>query len=112
MPPEPTKSQKKRLRHLAGVAHERELSKASEALLGEFRRWQAGEIDVFALSDKIHEFHDGTAREIYKLYTIMDPRFSVARALKEDILARTEVDDEVFSLVSPLAEALSSMKSE
>lgn len=103
-----TKAQKRRLRDLAGVAYERELAAASEALLAEFRRWKREEFDVFELNEKIHEFHNGISRTIYGRYVGMDPRFSVAQAIKSGVLKRAEIDDDLFSLVSGMVEVLSS----
>src|SRR3989304_4919105 len=108
MASELTKKQKKRLRQLAGTAYERELSEASKNLLTEFLRWQENEIDVFELNEKIHQFHNGDSRRLYTKYVGMDPRSSVAQALKEGILDRSEVEDDIYSLVSNLIEVLSS----
>jgi hypothetical protein len=103
-----TKAHKRRLRDLAGLAYERELATASEALLQEFRRWNGKEIDVFELNEKIHEFHNGISRALYAKYVGMDPAFGVAQAIKGGVLKRAEIDDEIFALVSGMIEVLSS----
>jgi hypothetical protein len=61
-----TKAQRREVRRLTGLAHERELSTAAGRLQSEFDRWRRGEIDVFILNECIHKFHDGTSRELYK----------------------------------------------
>ena len=103
-----TKSQKKRLRHLAEIAYERELSQASDALLAEFNRWKKKQIDVFELNEKIHEFHNGISRTLYERYVGMDPRFGVGRAIKVGVLNRREVEDDLFSLIEEMVEILRS----
>jgi len=57
---------KRMLREQAARAHEEELRRALLPLAAAFDRWRAGELDSFALSDLIHEFHDGESREIWK----------------------------------------------
>lgn len=103
-----TKSQEKRLRELAGIAYERELAAASEALLAEFRRWDAKEIDVFQLNEKIHEFHNGISRALYGRYVGMDPGIAVAFALNNGVLKRTEIDGDLLSSMSGIVHGLSS----
>ena len=48
------KTIRKKLRELAGLAHERELRKAMETLDGHFTQWRRQEIDCFELNDRIH----------------------------------------------------------
>jgi hypothetical protein len=108
MSQELTKAQKRRLRDLAGLAYGRELAAASEALLGEFHRWNNKEIDVFELNEKIHEFHNGISRALYGRYVGMDPKFGVAHAIQSGVLKRVEIDDDIFALVSGMVEVLSS----
>lgn len=106
-----SKSQQQHLRRLAGIAYERELSAASQALLDEFRRWEKKEIDVFQLNEKIHEFHHGISRALYGRYTGMDAAFGVASALHRGILNREEVGDDVYLHVEGIMMALSSLGS-
>ncbi len=105
---EPTKSQKRRLREWAAVAYERELAAAMSALLAEFRRWEAQEMDVFQLNERIHEFHSGTSRALYNRYTGGDTTFSVAYAINAGLLTREEIGDDLFSLVENMVGVLSS----
>jgi hypothetical protein len=82
MTPPADKSMKKRLRKLAAIAHERELAAALKELHAGFADWQAGKIDSFELSDRIHAFNQETAREIWKMYLPARPSgMQIARAL-------------------------------
>ncbi len=90
---QPTKAEKKQFRKLAALAHERELGNALEKLLLEFERWKKGEINTFELNDKIHEHHDGTARDLFKFYVYGDPQVTVARAVAEGVLEENEIDE-------------------
>jgi len=64
-----TKSERRLLREAAGYAWEAELGAELMKLLQEFHSWREGRLNVFELSDRIHRFHDGTARELYGRYT-------------------------------------------
>lgn len=79
--PEASKAAKKHFRKLAAVAHERELSKALEALSAQFERWRTGELDAFDLNEEIHMHHQGIARDLYTLYVHGEPSYLVAHAL-------------------------------
>ena len=48
-----SKPTRKKLRELAVLAHERELSRALETLDSHFARWRQQEIDCFELNDRI-----------------------------------------------------------
>jgi hypothetical protein len=85
------KAQRKELRHLAGLAYERELGAALAALEAQFQEWHAGKLDVHELSDAIHQFHNGVARDLYVTYTRLEPRVAVAQAVGRKILRDDEV---------------------
>ena len=53
-------------------------------------------MNCFALSNAIHEFHNGISRELYKTYTFADEDTAVAGAIANGILKREEVPDDVF----------------
>jgi hypothetical protein len=100
MPNKP-KSLKQKLRQLAGIAYERELAIATEALHIEFLRWKSNEIDVFELKDRIHEYHSGISRELYNRYSGNDlvDTICVSSALHRGVLSRDEVGEDVFLAV-------------
>lgn len=99
-----TKEQRRELRRLAGLAHERELSTAAGSLEGEFGRWRRGEIDVFQLNEHIHKFHDGVSRELYKAYAMGRPELGVAVAIGRGVLKESEVDPAVLERLRGLIE--------
>lgn len=93
------------IRKWAGIAYERELAVATKSLMAEFQRWEGGEIDVFALNDKIHEFHHGISRTLYNRHTSRDGTLGVACGLRSGVLKREEVGDEVFLQVEGILPA-------
>lgn len=87
------------------IAHERELAAALQKLHEEFGEWQAQKIDAFELSDRIHQFHQQTAREIWKLYVNADHNQAallVSRALKLKLLTADEVGQDLVEQLAPL----------
>jgi hydroxypyruvate isomerase len=63
-----TKRQMKELRRLADEAYRRELDAALREVAAAFGEWEAGKLSGFALSDRIHEFHNGIARDLWHNY--------------------------------------------
>lgn len=76
-----TKAERAIMRELATEAWDAELNAALSELYEEFCRWAEHGMSSFELSDRIHAFHDGIARELYKRYTILGTSSSVARAV-------------------------------
>jgi len=87
-----TKLERKELRRLAGLAYERELAKALETLEENFRQWKKNKITVFELSDFIHRFHNGIARDLWSFYTTGHTELSVKHAITEVIILKTEIN--------------------
>jgi hypothetical protein len=102
-----TKAQRREIRRLGSLAHERELGTAAEQLRFEFDRWRSGEIDVFTLNDHIHKFHDGVSRDLYKRYVIGEVEWGVASAIAREVLKEPEIDS---SLLQGLRSAIESMR--
>jgi hypothetical protein len=78
-----------------------ELDAELSTLAASFDQWKPGAIGPRELSDRIHTFHHGAARELYGLYTRVHPPQLVARAVGLHVLSDTEVPP-------PLLEALAS----
>lgn len=100
--PEFSKTVKQRIRALGAIAHERKLTGALAELEREFVRWREGALDAFELSDRIHAFHDGTAREIWKAYAsnaMLDAQ--VAHDIAAGTIAADEAGTEVLAALEP-----------
>ena len=107
-----TKAQKREIRRLAGLAYERELFAAAAALEEDFKRWRRGELDVFALNEQIHKYHNGVSRELYKLYAMGDPGLSVAIAARRGVLQEKEVMPDIADCIGCLAEIFKEVAAE
>lgn len=86
-----TKQEKKELRRLTALAYERELAKALGALEESFRQWKKNKISTFELSELIHKFHNGIARDLWSFYETGHTELCVRHALDENIISKTEV---------------------
>ena len=86
-----TKEQKRQARELATLAREAELVEALEELHALFSDWRKGRIDAFQLSDAIHQFHDGQARDLFKMYNGLRPEDLAARAIAHELVPPAEI---------------------
>jgi hypothetical protein len=91
-----TKSERKELRRLASLAYERELGKALRELEENFRQWKKSKISVFELSDRIHKFHNGIARDLWSFYETGHTELSVRHAIAEGIILETKVSQGIL----------------
>ena len=59
---------KRLLREYAAAAHEEELRRALVPVAETFKRWERKELDSGELSEIIHKFHQGPARDLWVRY--------------------------------------------
>jgi hypothetical protein len=92
---------KKALREYAGIAYEAELRKELEALSAKFDEWKASKLDNFDLTEAIHKFHNGPARELYKKYNYSPPlEVLVAHAIVTGLLKKEDIRPDVLEYLS------------
>lgn len=91
-----TKSERKELRRLVALAYERELAKALGELDKSFRRWRMSKISAFELSDRIHKFHNGGARDLWSFYETGHTELCVKHAIAENIILKSEVSQGIL----------------
>jgi hypothetical protein len=97
---EPSKRVKRLVREYASRAHQEELRRALLDLANAFEAWKAGKISNGDLSDRIHKFHDGTARDIFKSYSRKLVEQPLARAIAEGVLDRSQVPGELLEYLA------------
>lgn len=86
-----SKAERRELRQLVELAHDRELSSAAADLMARFADWRAGKMNVFELNEQIHMYHDGPSRDLYKTYVMVEAHLSVASAIARGVLKESEV---------------------
>jgi hypothetical protein len=87
---------KRLLREYAGAAHEEELRRALRPISEAFGRWERRELGSGELSDIIHRFHQGPARELWLGYNTPHLEMAVAFAITTGVLGRDTVPAEVL----------------
>jgi hypothetical protein len=91
---------RKELRRLADLAYGRELDQKLRCLADDFDLWRRKELSPWELSEQIHTFHQGPARQLFIFYRDAGESMAIGRALVDGLLRRDEVPDEVFPHVS------------
>jgi hypothetical protein len=85
---------KRLLREYAGAAHEEELRRALLPVADAFGRWARRELSSGELSEIIHRFHQGPARELWVRYNTPHLEMPVAFAITTGVLAREAIPAE------------------
>ena len=100
---------KRLLREHGGQAHEEELRRALVPVAEAFKRWEHGQLGSAELSDIIHRFHQGPARELFVRYNTPHLEMAVAYAITVGVLDRQTIPAE---LLDHLARALAFYESQ
>jgi hypothetical protein len=107
-----SKAERRELRQLVELAHDRELSSAAADLMARFADWRAGKMNVFELNEQIHRYHDGPSRDLYKTYVIGKARWSVASAIARGVLKESEVSPVILESLRGATELFREMEAE
>jgi hypothetical protein len=86
---------KRLLREQAAAAHEEELRRALVPVAEAFKRWERGELGSGELSEIIHRFHHGPARELFVRYNTPHLEMTVAYAITVGVLDRQKMPAEL-----------------
>jgi Plasmid pRiA4b ORF-3-like protein len=87
---------KRLLREYAGAAHEEELRRALLPVSEAFGRWARRELSSGDLSEIIHRFHQGPARELWVRYNTRHLEMPVAFAITTGVLGRETIPAELL----------------
>lgn len=88
---------------MAGQCYEKEITLALESLFEDFKKWEQSEITPWDLNDKIHHYHNGTARELYKLYEgLNDTTVALSQAVVKGIIKIEDVPENCRPLLEGL----------
>jgi hypothetical protein len=100
---------KRLLREYAASAHEEELRRTLVSVAEAFKRWERKELGSGELSEIIHTFHQGPARQLWVRYNTERLEMVVAYAITSGVLDRETIPAE---LLSHLAGAISFYETE
>lgn len=87
---------KRLLREYAAAAHEEELRRALVPVSEAFQRWERGELGSGELSEILHQFHQGPARELWGRYNTPHLEMAVAFAITTGLLVRDTIPGELL----------------
>lgn len=93
---------KRLIREYAARAYEAELGQALGELETQFSRWRSSEISAGELSDHIHTFHQGPARELWNRYNARIDDTLVAHAIVTGLLPRESIPAELLEAIQPI----------
>jgi hypothetical protein len=93
---------KRLIRAYAARAYEAELGQALGELDQQFAAWRNGQISAFDLSDRIHTFHQGPARELWSRYNARIDDTLVAHAIVTGLLPREIIPAELLEAPQPI----------
>jgi len=103
---------KRLLRECAAAAHEEELRRALLPIAEAFKLWEQGGLGSGDLSELIHRFHQGPARDLYVRYDTNQLEAPVAYAIVTGVLDRKAVPAEVLDHVARLIQFYQSEQGE
>ena len=96
-----TKKQRRELREIQGLTWERELEDALHELRSDFEAWaEKKEISAVELSDRIHKFHNGRSRELYKMYSGSLDSFWIGPVVARGVIDESELSEELRDIAS------------
>jgi hypothetical protein len=90
---------KRLLRQYLAEAYQRELHRELAKLDKSFAEWRNGLIGSDELSQRVHRYETGPARELYKRYNDGPPDMTVAYAIVTGILQLDEVSPELLEAI-------------
>lgn len=100
----PSKTVRRMLREWCGIAYRRELRDELAKLHDQFHQWENETLSEFELSDAIHKFHQGAARDLYVRYEIDSgvDEMLLAAAIANDVIKTEEIPSELLDAIKPL----------
>ena len=87
---------KRLLREYAATAYEEDLRRALVSVAEAFKRWERRELGSGELTEMIHRFHQGPARDLWVRYNTADLEMPVAFAITTGVLSRDAIPAELL----------------
>ena len=103
-----TKADKKKVRQLAGIAWERELRDELRGIAAAINEMENGSLSTFDVNDRIHKFHNGASRDLYRQYSESLPWLGVCRAFIDRVLNDDDLVDASDEIRRGIAEFVAS----
>ena len=110
-----SKADKKKVRHLAGIAWERELRNEIRGIAAAINEMENGSLSAFDVNDRIHKFHNGASRDLYRQYSESLPWLGVSQAFFDRVLTDDDLvdaSDEVRTGIAEFAASFAKLEAE
>lgn len=95
----------KRMKELALLAYERDLSRCIDVLHARMTEWKDGKITVWDIEQSIHEFHNKIARNLYRSYAMTDTYLAVSFGVAQEMLTLDDIPDSEKAKIQDVAES-------
>lgn len=96
----------KRMKELARLAYERDLSRCIDVLHAQMNEWKHGRMTVWDIEQSIHEYHDKIARSLYRSYAMTDTFLAVAFGVAQGVLSLDDIPNSEKAKVQDVAESI------
>jgi len=96
----------KRMKELAQLAYERDLSRCIDVLHGQMNEWKDGKMTVWDIEQSIHGFHNKIARSLYRNYAMTDTFLAVAFGVAQGVLSLDDIPESEKAKVQDVAESI------
>jgi len=96
----------KRMKELAQLAYERDLSRCIDVLHAQMNEWKDGKMTVWDIEQTIHEYHDKIARSLYRSYAMTDTFLAVAFGVAQGVLSLDDIPESEKEKIQEVAESI------
>ena len=86
-----SKSDRRAIRELADLAWERELRRELRILSKTIQQMEDGLISPFEANDRIHSFHNGASRDLFKQYSQSRPWMGICEEYADGVLTDEDI---------------------
>lgn len=109
--PKLTKAERALLAELAEQAYNDELTELLTELYEDFCKWGGDGISAIDLVDRIHDFHDGSSRALYKRFNALKPHEVISQEIASGRMGEEAIPASLREKLQPLIDALRSIAS-
>src|SRR6185369_11341487 len=96
----------KRMKELAQLAYERDISRCIDVLHAQMNEWKEGKTTVWDIEQSIHEFHNKIARGLYRSYAMTDTFLAVAFGVAQGVLSLDDIPKSEKAKIQDVAESI------
>jgi hypothetical protein len=96
----------KRMKELALLAYERDLSRCIDVIHAQMNEWKVGKMTVWDIEQSVHEFHNKIARSLYRSYVMTDTILAVAFGVAQGVISLDDIPESEKAKIQDVAEGI------